>query len=298
MKNTLLFLFLSQLAMAQTYFTPREVYDFAVGDTLEYAISAGTALTQFQDYGITRYSIASKTYNSDSSEICYFANSYSMKRTWNNSTGQHDTTRWSSSATWCYTNLDSNLRYLPSYNYASIADTAELHNFVLQYCSTPQPIFYQDTIEADYYTLMILVPAQVFTMSENCAFQQYVREVFRPGFGKIHSYSSFETGGMYTAYKDTTLHYMVKNGVKYGYPDPTLGLQEFSGPIAQLVNNPISNLLIISGYSGPISIVDASGRTLLKISSSEGGVDVGFLEKGNYYIRLSTQEKMLKFIKI
>lgn len=61
--------------MAQTYFTPREVYDFAVGDTLEFYISAGTAFTQFQDYGITRYSIASKTYNSDSSEICYFANS-------------------------------------------------------------------------------------------------------------------------------------------------------------------------------------------------------------------------------
>jgi hypothetical protein len=91
---------------------------------------------------------------------------------------------------------------------------------------------------------------------------------------------------------------MVKNGVSYGYKDPTLGFPEISGQIAPLVNNPVSNLLLISGYSGPISILDASGRTLLNISSSEGGVDVGFLEKGNYYIRLSTQEKMLKFIKI
>lgn len=297
MKNTILFLFLSQMAMAQTYFTPREVYDFAVGDTLEYAISAGTAFTQFQDYGITRYSIASKTYNSDSSEICYFANSYSMKKTWNNSTGQHDTTRWSSSATWCYTNLDSNLRYLPSYNDASIADTIELHDMVLHYCTPPQPIYYHDTIEGDYFALLNMSPTQVFTLAEYCAFQQYVNEVFRPGFGKIRSYSSFETA-TYTQYNDTTLTYMVKNGVSYGYKDPTLGFPEIFEQIAPLVNNPVSNILLISGYSGPISILDASGRTLLNISSSEGGVDVGFLEKGNYYIRLSTQGKLLKFIKI
>ncbi|NBU46932.1 MAG: T9SS C-terminal target domain-containing protein [Flavobacteriales bacterium] len=296
MKNILLFLFLSQLAMAQSYFTPQEVYDFAVGDTLEFSISAGTAFTPFQDYGITRYSIASKTYNSDSSEICYFANSYSMKSSWNNGTGQHDTTRWNSSATWCFTNLDSNLRYLPSYNDASIADTVELHDVLLQYCSQPQPIFYQDTIE-DFYGLWVTAPSQVFIMSENCAFQQYVNEVFRPGFGKIRSYSSFETA-TYTQYNDTTLTYMVKNGISYGYKDPTLGFPEISGPNIHLVNNPVSNLLLVNGYSGPISIVDASGRTLLNISSSVGGVDVGFLEKGNYYIQLTTQGKMLKFIKI
>lgn len=73
MNNILFFLFLSPLAMAQSYFTPREVYDFAIGDTLEFSILAETAFTPFQDYSITRFSIASKTYNADSSEICYFA---------------------------------------------------------------------------------------------------------------------------------------------------------------------------------------------------------------------------------
>ncbi|MFM7472794.1 MAG: T9SS type A sorting domain-containing protein, partial [Crocinitomicaceae bacterium] len=95
-----------------------------------------------------------------------------------------------------------------------------------------------------------------------------------------------------------TLTYMVKNGVSYGYKDPTLGFPEISGPNVQLLNNPVSNLLLVNGYSGPISIVDASGRTLLNVSSSENGVDVGFLEKGNYYIRLTTLGNMLKFIKI
>lgn len=283
--------------MAQTYFTPREVYDFHVGDTLEFSISAGTAFTQFQDYGITRYSIASKTYNSDSSEICYFANSYSMKRTWNNSIGQHDTTRWTSSATWCYTNLDSNLRFLPSYNDASIADTVELHDIVLQYCTPPQPIYYRDTIEGDYFALLNMSPTQVFTMAEYCAFQQYVNEVFRPGFGKIRSYSSFETA-TYTQYNDTTLTYMVKNGVSYGYKDPTLGFQDISEPSSPLISNPVSNILYVNGYTGPIIIMDACGRVLLNSSSIEGVLPVEFLEKGNYYIKLAFLETVLKFIKV
>lgn len=296
MKCTLFFLCLSHVLVAQSYFTPRDVYDFAVGDTLEYSISAGTIFTQYQDFGTTRYSIASKTYNVDSSEICYFANSYSMKRTWNNTTGQQDTTRWSSSTTWCYTNLDSNLRYLPSYNDASIADTVELHDVLLQYCSPPQPIYYHDSIE-DYYGLWVTAPSQVFTMSENCAFQQYVNEVFRPGFGKIRSYSSFETA-MYTQYNDTTLTYMVKNGVSYGYKDPELGLQEISGPSVQLVINPVSSILLVNGYSGPVFISDASGRVLLNALSIEGGLPVDFLEKGNYFLSLATLGATLKFIKI
>jgi hypothetical protein len=220
-----------------------------------------------------------------------------MKRTWNNSIGQHDTTRWTSSATWCYTNLDSNLRFLPSYNDASIADTVELHDIVLQYCTPPQPIYYRDTIEGDYFALLNMSPTQVFTMAEYCAFQQYVNEVFRPGFGKIRSYSSFETA-TYTQYNDTTLTYMVKNGVSYGYKDPTLGFQDISEPSSPLISNPVSNILYVNGYTGPIIIMDACGRVLLNSSSIEGVLPVEFLEKGNYYIKLAFLETVLKFIKV
>lgn len=295
MRSTILTLFLSHLAFAQSYFTPREVYDFAVGDTLEFSISGGFTFTQFQEFGITRHCIQTKTYNIDSSEVCYFSNTYSMKSIWNNSTGYYDTTRWSGNSTWCYTNLDSNLRYLPNYNEASITDTVELSNSILQNCSTPSPIYYLDSIE-DYFALGITSPAQVFTMSENCAFQQYVNEIFRPGFGKIRSYSSFETA-MYPQYNDTTLIYMVKNGVSYGYKDPVLGMQTITNLLVQIIENPVSTHLLIKGYNGPISILDAMGRTLYQAESIVGGLPVDFLMKGNYFLRLNTQKTTIKFVK-
>ena len=85
MKLTFLALLLSHLALAQSFFTPREVYDFTVGDTLEYSISGGYTFTQFQEFGITRHCINTKTYNIDSTEVCYYSDTYSIKRTWNNS---------------------------------------------------------------------------------------------------------------------------------------------------------------------------------------------------------------------
>lgn len=298
MRSTILTLFLSHLAFAQSYFTPREVYDFSVGDTLEFSISGGFTFTQFQEFGITRHCIQTKTYNIDSSEVCYFSNTYSMKSIWNNSMGYYDTTRWSGTATWCYTNLDSNLRFLPNYNDASITDTIELSNSILQNCSTPSPIYYLDTIE-DYFSLGITSPAQVFTMSENCAMLQYVNEVFKPGFGKIRSYSSqnADPQGIYQGYNDTTLNYMVKNGVSYGYKDPILGMQALSEPIVQLIQNPVSTHLLIKGYNGPFSILDAMGRTLYQADIIEEGLPVDFLSKGNYFIRLNARKTTLKFVK-
>ena len=299
MRITILALFLHQLTIAQSYFTPREVYDFAVGDTLEYSISGGITFTQMQEYGITRYCIQTKTYNIDSSEVCYYSNTYSMKSTWNNSTGYYDTTRWSGTSTWCYTNLDSNLRYLPNYNDASITDTVELSNSILQNCSTPSPIYYLDTIE-DYFSLGITSPAQVFTMSENCAMQQYVNEVFKPGFGKIrsHSIQNSDPQGLYQGYNDTTLNYMVKNGVSYGYKDPILGMQTLSEPTIKLIQNPVSTHILLSGYKGPVSIIDALGRTLLKSNFTEEGLPVDFLSNGYYYLKLSSRGTTLKFLKL
>lgn len=298
MKMTFIALFLSQLTLAQSYFTPREVYDFAVGDTLEYSISGGITFTQLQEYGITRHCIQSKTYNIDSSEICYFSNTYSFKRTWNSSNGSYDTIRWSGTSTWCYTNLDSNLRYLPNYNDASITDTVELSTIILQNCSTPSPIYYLDTIE-DYFALGITSPAQVFTMSENCALQQYVNEVFKPGFGKIrsHSIQNSDPQGLYQGYNDTNLVYMVKNGIGYGYKDPVLGMKPLAEPLVQIIENPVSTHLLINGYNGPISILDAMGRTLYQAESIVGGLPVDCLMKGNYFLRLNTQKTTIKFVK-
>lgn len=297
MNNVVVFFFICPILFSQSYLSPRDVYNFEVGDTLEYSISSGTLFTQFQDYQTTRFTISSKNFTLDSTSVCYMVNSFSMKRTWNNSIGQHDTTYLTSSDTWCYSNLDSNLRYLPSYNNASIADTIELYNFLLQYCSPPSPIYYTDTIE-DYYGLLIYSPSQVFTMSENCALQQYVKEVFRPGFGKTHSFTSFETG-TYTQYTDTTLTYMVKNGVGYGLKDPSLGMQQVS-PISnlQLVNNPVSKLLLLKGYFGPISILDVCGRIIYTSHLTQEGLSVEFLEKGNYYINLTKLGVIVKFYKI
>lgn len=299
MKTFVILLFLSQLTIAQTYFTPREVYDFSIGDTLEYSISGGYTFTQFQEFGITRHCIHTKTYNLDSTEVCYFSNTYSIKRTWNNTTGLYDTTRWSGSSTWCYTHLDSNLRYLPNYNDASITDSLELSAFVLQNCSPPSPIYYLDTVE-DHYALGISSLAQVFTMSENCATQQYVYEVFKPGFGKIRSYSSqyADPQGFYIAYNDTTLNYMVKNGVSYGYKDPILGMQTLSEPSIKLIQNPVSTHLLLSGYIGPVSITDALGRTLLKTNFTEGGLPVDFLTNGYYYLQLNSRGITFKFLKL
>jgi hypothetical protein len=299
MRITIFALFLSHLTIAQSYFTPREVYDFAVGDTLEYSISGGITFTQLQEYGITRHSIQSKTYNIDSSEICYFSNTYSFKRTWNSSNGSYDTIRWSGTSTWCYTNLDSNLRYLPNYNHASITDTVELSNSILQNCSTPSPIYYLDTIE-DYFSLGITSPAQVFTMSENCAMQQYVNEVFKPGFGKIrsHSIQNSDPQGLYQGYNDTNLVYMVKNGISYGYKDPVLGMQPITKPLVQIIENPVSTHLLINGYTGSISILDAMGRILYQTDIIEGGFPVDFLTKGNYYLQLGSQGTTLKFLKL
>jgi hypothetical protein len=299
MKLTLLILFFGHLTLAQSYFTPREVYDFAVGDTLEYSISGGITFTQMQEYGITRYCIQTKTYNIDSSEVCYYSNTYSMKSTWNNSTGYYDTTRWSGTSTWCYSNLDSNLRYLPNYNDASISDTIELSALINQNCSTPTPIYYLDTIE-DYFALGITSPAQVFTMSENCAMQQYVNEVFKPGFGKIrsHSIQNSDPQGFYQGYNDTTLNYMVKNGVSYGYKDPILGMQTLSEPTIKLIQNPVSTHILLSGYKGPVSIIDALGRTLLKSNFTEEGLPVDFLSNGYYYLKLNSRGTTLKFLKL
>jgi hypothetical protein len=299
MKLTFLALLLSHLALAQSFFTPREVYDFTVGDTLEYSISGGYTFTQFQEFGITRHCINTKTYNIDSTEVCYYSDTYSIKRTWNNSAGNYDTTRWSGTSTWCYTNLDSNLRYLSNYNDASITDTIELSAVILQNCSTPTPIYYLDTIE-DYFALGVTSAAQVYTMSENCAMLQYVHEVFKPGFGKIRSYSSqnADPNGMYQGYNDTTLNYMVKNGVSYGYKDPILGTQTLSESSIKLIQNPVSTHLLIGGYNGPISILDAMGRILYNADSIEVGLPVDFLSKGNYYIRLNDRKTTLKFVKI
>ena len=299
MKTTIFVLFFSHLALAQSYFTPRYVYEFSVGDTLEYYISGGIQFTQYQENGITRHCIHTKTFNLDSSEVCYLANTYSMKCTFNNNTGNYDTIRWSGTSNWCYTNLDSNLRYLPSYNDASILDTVELSEMLLQYCTPPTPIYYLDTIE-DYYALGITSLAQVFTMSEYCAVHQYVNEVFKPGFGKIRSYSSqyADPQGFYTSYNDTTLNYMVKNGVSYGIQDPALGLQVLSGPSVQLIQNPVSSHLLISGYQGPILILDACGRMVYQTDSIEVGLPVDFLKNGNYFLYLSSHGKTLKFVKI
>ena len=298
MKLTFLLLLFSQLTLAQSYFTPREVYDFSVGDTLEFSISGGITFTQLQEYGITRHCIQSKSYNIDSSEICYFSNTYSFKRTWNSSTGSYDTIRWSGTSTWCYTNLDSNLRYLPNYNDASITDTVELSNIILQNCSTPSPIYYQDTIE-DYFYLGITSPAQVFTMSENCAMQQNVNEVFKPGFGKIrsHTIQNSDPQGFYQGYNDTNLVYMVKNGISYGIKDLVLGMQDLTEPFVQLIENPVSSHLLISGYNGPITILDAMGRILYQAESIEGSLPVDFLIKGNYFLRLNSRKSTIKFVK-
>lgn len=299
MKLTLLLLVFGHLTLAQSYFTPREVYDFAVGDTLEFSISGGITFTQMQEFGITRHCIQTKSYNIDSSEVCYFSNTYSFKRTWNSSTGYYDTTRWSGTSTWCYTNLDSNLRYLPNYNDASITDTIELSALILQNCSTPTPIYYLDTIE-DYFALGITSPAQVFTMSENCAMQQYVNEVFKPGFGKIrsHSIQNSDPQGFYQGYNDTNLVYMVKNGIGYGYKDPVLEMQLISEPFIKLIQNPVSTHILLSGYKGPVSIIDALGRTLLKSNFTEEGLPVDFLSNGYYYLKLNSRGTTLKFLKL
>ena len=299
MKLTFLALLLSHLALAQSFFTPREVYDFTVGDTLEYSISGGYTFTQFQEFGITRHCINTKTYNIDSTEVCYYSDTYSIKRTWNNSAGNYDTTRWSGTSTWCYSNLDTNLRYLSNYNDASITDTIELSAVILQNCSTPTPIYYLDTIE-DYFALGVTSAAQVFTMSENCAMLQYVHEVFKPGFGKIRSYSSqnADPNGMYQGYNDTTLNYMVKNGVSYGYKDPILGMQTLSEPSIKLIQNPVSTHILLSGYTGPVSITDALGRTLLKTNFTEGKLPVDFLTNGYYYLQLNYRGITFKFLKL
>jgi hypothetical protein len=289
------FLLVGTQILGQNYYTPRNVYDFSVGDTLEFYISGGTQFTQYQYSGTTRHSIMDKLYNIDSSEVCYITQTYSYKRSFNSSTGNYDTTWWYGNDLWCYTNLDSNLAYLPEYNYASVYDSIELASFIDTNCQFPSVVNYVDTIELDN-SLNQWSNAHNFNLSENCFFYQNTYQSFKNGFGKVKNQFSIENFG-YVQYNDTILQYIVKNGVPYGLSDPVLSVQETSQNNVGIIQNPVIDFLEIKGFLGKAILYDALGRELKCLTFSNDAIDVSFLQQGYYFIKPIGMITAIKFYK-
>jgi hypothetical protein len=75
-------------------------------------------------------------------------------------------------------------------------------------------------------------------------------------------------------------------------------MQTLSEPSIKLIQNPVSSHILLSGYTGPVSITDALGRTLLKTNFTEGGLPVDFLTRGYYYLQLNSRGITFKFLKL
>jgi hypothetical protein len=294
MKVLISFLLFSSILSAQNHLTPREVYDFSIGDTLEYYIAVGTEFTMYQNRGTTRYAIEDKIYSTDSSEICYTVSSKSYNRVFNSSTGMYDTIRWTGSDMWCYSNLDSNLKYLPDYNYASFYDSIEIATMAAN-CPINGNLEYKDTVLLDnsFNTLTALHYSQILETCNNLE----LLEQFKIGFGKISSEFSYETS-TYVSYQDTILTYIVKNGISYGVKDPVLRNESIYMEQFSILENPTSSLLILNGYVGLIEILDLRGNKVVEINYIKNGNDISFLENGFYFVRPKGSFNSIKFLKI
>lgn len=299
LKQVLLFIcvFTFNALRAQQPVTPRVIYDFNTGDEFHYTQSEFNTYSLYSGFS---HLILGKSYNTDSSAVSYYVRVNRYRQNLVPGTGQvQDTTYSTEIDTLVYTDLDSNIKFLPDYNVAAYNTYQSWYNFLASSDSSClSSISYTDSLNT-FFLGGIPVDAfqnDIVQTSSSCSnVGRTYSSRFGRGIGLIYALESASGGPNYVYI--TNLVFYKKGSTTAGTPVNELmtGLKAQRPSGLSFYPNPASDFIRLVGsstHSGTVyQIFDLHGRQVEtgKLESNRTGIDVSNLESGMYVFKLHNQ---------
>lgn len=282
---------------SQSTLTPGLIFDFNPGDEFHYSSSSFYNTTY---YGGFKIKILNKTTSNANDSIYYGIRKDSWSQTSTQGTTQINDTIYSTIFdTLIYTHLDSNIKFLPEYNSASITYFEDTYNsYAAQdsFCLTTLS-FFEDSATWTFGVNQFPSYFSSFSNSANtCNFgtSTYNTNRFSLGLGVVtKSYSYFNVSGTGSSFQ---LVYYIKDSVSVGTPDALLSVPSglVENDFTLLPNPTIDQFTVkLNSYFHEMlyTIYNECGMIVLQgnLNSTHSTVDVTKLNSGVYFFKVDDQ---------